>query len=195
MLAYSGCEIDMSFVVLEGYQIEVVRSARAKHLRLSVYRGGRVRLTLPHRASEDDAKRFARERLSWLHRARARMAAADAALMPAIPVRDVVRIRLQAREAVCALLDRYDPVYGYSYGSVRVKRMTTRWGSCSKQGNLNFNIHIVHLPTRLQEYLVVHELCHLREMNHSSRFWALVERTIPDYLDRRRELRSAYRLR
>lgn len=79
--------------------------------------------------------------------------------------------------------------YGFSFGTVSIRNQSTRWGSCSKRGNLNFNYKIVHLPPRLADYIVVHELCHLKEFNHSARFWDLVARAIPEHNDLRKKLR------
>jgi predicted metal-dependent hydrolase len=79
--------------------------------------------------------------------------------------------------------------YGFSYQAVRVKQMKTQWGSCSAKRNLNFNYKILFLPPELQDYLIVHELCHLQEMNHAPRFWRLIAKAVPDYLRLRKELR------
>lgn len=86
-----------------------------------------------------------------------------------------------ARELVHAKLQHWNQYYGYVYGRVSIKMVKTRWGSCSSNRNLNFNYKIMFLPEHLQDYIIVHELCHLEQMNHSPAFWALVAKTIPDY--------------
>lgn len=79
--------------------------------------------------------------------------------------------------------------YGVTWGRVTIRNTVSRWGSASRAGNLNFNYRVLFLPPHLAEYVLVHELCHLRELNHSPRFWALVAETIPDWKERRRALR------
>jgi len=83
----------------------------------------------------------------------------------------------------------YCAEYGFQYNAVRVKAMRSQWGSCSPKKNLNFNVKIMFLPDTLVDYVVVHELCHLKELNHGKRFWNLVERILPDYLEREKELK------
>ncbi|PIP31739.1 hypothetical protein COX24_01950 [bacterium (Candidatus Gribaldobacteria) CG23_combo_of_CG06-09_8_20_14_all_37_87_8] len=80
--------------------------------------------------------------------------------------------------------------YGFTFQRVCVKNQKTRWGSCSKKGNLNFNYKILFLPQELSDYIVVHELCHLKELNHSKKFWKLVAQSTPDYLKRRKILKG-----
>jgi predicted metal-dependent hydrolase len=81
---------------------------------------------------------------------------------------------------------------GITHGRVSIKNMATRWGSCSAKGNLNFHYKILDLPQDLLDYLIVHELCHVREMNHGARFWALVAQHIPLWKSCRRRLRAEF---
>ena len=98
-------------------------------------------------------------------------------------VRDRARSFL-AEMALVRIRDRlevYAPRIGVSYGRVTVRNQRTRWGSCSAKGNLNFNWRLILAPEKCLEYVVIHELCHRREFNHSARFWDLVQRQMRDY--------------
>ena len=95
-----------------------------------------------------------------------------------------------ARALVLARLAHYNQHYQFEWGRVAVRNQRRCWGSCSSLKNLNFNYKILFLPPHLQDYIVVHELCHLQEMNHGPRFWALVAEQIPAYQACRRELRQ-----
>ena len=95
-----------------------------------------------------------------------------------------------ARVLVKAKLEHFNQHYGFKYNRISIRNQRSRWGSCSKQGNLNFNYRIIFLPPALADYLIVHELCHLQEFNHSRAFWALVTQTIPHYQTVRRELKN-----
>lgn len=96
----------------------------------------------------------------------------------------------RARVLIEAQVRKWIAVYGVTYGRVAIRDQKSRWGSCSRKGNLNFSYRLIFLPPELIEYVVVHEICHLREMNHSRRFWDLVAESVPDYRARRRELRA-----
>lgn len=104
--------------------------------------------------------------------------------------RDFVLQKAKALALVNTKVEHYNSIYGYSFNTIRIKNTTSRWGSCSSKGNLNFNYRIVFLPEKIADYIIVHELCHLGEFNHSHKFWSLVERTIPDYLQIRSELKK-----
>jgi predicted metal-dependent hydrolase len=99
------------------------------------------------------------------------------------------RFKEEARVLVHAQLKRFNEHYHYKLNKIFIKNSRSRWGSCSSKGNLNFNYRIVFLRPELQEYLVVHELCHLGAFNHSPAFWARVAETVPEYKKLRREIR------
>jgi len=94
-----------------------------------------------------------------------------------------------ARVLVHAKIAQFNALYNFPFKRVAIRNQKSRWGSCSKKGNLNFNYKLALLPERLVDYVIVHELCHLAEFNHGKNFWNLVAQTIPDYAARRRELK------
>jgi hypothetical protein len=98
--------------------------------------------------------------------------------------------REDARALLTSRTDHWSRELGYTYRRLFVRRVVSRWGSCSRNGNLSFNYKLLFLPERLVDYVVVHELCHLRELNHSPRFWALVREALPTYESLRSELRK-----
>ena len=84
----------------------------------------------------------------------------------------------------------FAPLVGVTYGRITVRNQRTRWGSCSSKGNLNFNCLLMLAPPGILDYVVVHELCHRKEMNHSPKFWAEVAKVMPDYKERQKWLRT-----
>ncbi len=97
-----------------------------------------------------------------------------------------------ARAIVHEHLARANAHYGFTYNKIFIRNTRTRWGSCSTRGNLGFNYRIVKLPPELAHYVVVHELCHRKEFNHSAKFWALVAETIPNWKKTRATLRKVH---
>lgn len=98
-----------------------------------------------------------------------------------------------ARELVLARLHHFNKHYSYSWNRVSIRNQRRCWGSCSSKKNLNFSYKLLLLPPHLCDYIIVHELCHLKEMNHGRNFWKLVEETLPDYKQRIKELKSIER--
>ncbi len=85
---------------------------------------------------------------------------------------------------------KFNKIYKVRINNIKIKNQKTRWGSCSKRGNLNFNYRIINLPEKLIDYIIVHELCHLKELNHSINFWQLVSNTLPNYVELKKDLRK-----
>lgn len=95
-------------------------------------------------------------------------------------------------EELTRRVEHHAKIMGLSFQAIRVKDVSSHWGSCSARKTLNFNYRIAMVPPELADYIIIHELAHLREMNHSPRFWAIVEQYCPDYRERRRRLKDEY---
>lgn len=175
------------------FQYSVKRSPRSRLLRVSVFCDGTVSVTAPERASEGAVERFVRAKSRWI---------ADKldAFRPFRPIprrmgrRDYLAHKERARALAAERLRHFNSFYGFSYGRIAIRDTKTRWGSCSAKGNLNFSYKIALLPPRLADYVIAHELCHIGAFDHSPRFWALVERSMPDWRERRAELREFSRM-
>ena len=103
---------------------------------------------------------------------------------------DYLKNKEKAREIIQTRLKHFSDIYQVSCGRVSIRNQRTRWGSCSGQGNLNFNYRLFMLDSKIRDYVIVHEICHLKEFNHGHKFWQEVAKTIPDYKEIRRELKK-----
>ncbi len=103
---------------------------------------------------------------------------------------DYLKYKETARILVKNRIDYFNKIYNFKVNRVTIKNQRSRWGSCSKKGNLNFNYKIALLPSSLADYVIVHELCHLKEFNHSKNFWDLVKISVPNYKEIRRKFRQ-----
>lgn len=94
----------------------------------------------------------------------------------------------QARAMVHRKIASFNALYNFNVNKIAIRNQRSRWGSCSKKGNLNFNYRLMLIPEVLVDYVIVHELCHLGEFNHSKNFWNLVAQTIPNHAQLRKQL-------
>ena len=107
---------------------------------------------------------------------------------------EVEAMRAQAKAELPPRLAELAALHGFTYSRVFIKNNVSNWGSCSVKGNINLNLRLVTLPDELRDYVMLHELCHLREMNHGPRFHALLEQVCPGHRALARELRE-YKIR
>jgi len=158
--------------------IEVRPSRRARRWTLSVPWGSPPVLTVPSGMAEDDVVRVIESHREWIAGERAKQ-------RPRLRLdpRHISEIdaRAAARELVAMLVDEEAPELGVEPKRIQIRDQRSRWGSCSTRGTLSFNWRLVLAPFAVLDYVVVHELCHLREPNHSRRFWKLVEQRRPDW--------------
>ena len=103
---------------------------------------------------------------------------------------EVERLRIQAKAALPPRLAELAALHGFTYHNVRIKHNVSHWGSCSELGNVNLNLNLMRVPEHLRDYVMLHELCHLRYMNHGPEFHALLEEVCPDHRALARELKG-----
>ena len=164
------------------------RSKRAKRMRLAVYLDGTVVVTSPFWLKESIIEKFLAEKREWVLDKIQFFKSVDRKAIRTFSRRDYVENKGKALALVRDRVKFYNTFYGFSFNKIFIKNQKTRWGSCSSRKNLNFNYKIVFLPKEHQDYVVVHELCHLKEFNHSRKFWALIEKAIPNYVNIKKEL-------
>lgn len=165
-------------------QIDVIRSSR-KTIAIQINSDGNVTVRAPKRATNRDIERVLREKATWI----------DQNIEKMRKIREQVendeklclspeRIRKLTQEAYQYIPERvkhFSELIGVDYGRITVRKQKTRWGSCSRKGNLNFNCLLMLAPASIIDYVVIHELCHRKEMNHSQRFWNEIQKVCPEY--------------
>lgn len=171
----------------EHFTYELIRAKR-RSMSLKVDLDGTITVRAPYRTPVQTADWFVEGHRDWIE-VRLKAGARIMAERPSYTDRERAEGRKQAAEAIKARCRYYAPVMGVSYGTVTIREQKTRWGSCSTKGNLNFNWKLVLMPPEILDYVVVHELAHRIQMNHSAAFWAEVGKILPDYKERRQWLK------
>ncbi|MEI8130071.1 MAG: SprT family zinc-dependent metalloprotease [bacterium] len=171
-----------------GYTIRT--TVRARNLRINVKHDGSVVVTKPRYIPNLAVHSFVEKHSPWIEARIKEFAAKPAPLLGKRSRRDYVAHKERARARVHELVLKWNMHYKLPINTISIGNQTSRWGSCSSKKNLNFNYKIIFLPTELQDYIVVHELCHLKELNHSERFWNLVTESIPNHKILRAELKK-----
>ncbi len=175
------------------FSYTIKKSRIAKRLRITIHSDLSVVVTVPSRVSIKYAENFVKERETWvkesIEKMMVKIAKHPVSSIPKGTKQDFLKNKKEALLITEKLLSHFNKIYNLSWKKVTIKNTSTRWGSCSKRGNLNFNYRIIYLPEALAEYLVVHEICHLEEMNHSQKFWKLVGKAVPKYKELRKELK------
>ncbi|MEA2007037.1 MAG: M48 family metallopeptidase [Patescibacteria group bacterium] len=176
--------------IATGIICTIRKHARTKKITLSVKDGNRVLVTIPKWVSYKAGKKFANKHKVWIKKklAEARKITKKSILEKGT-IEDYKRSKEKARKLVTMKLEKFNKYYKFKIGRIAIRNQRTRWGSCSEKKNLNFNWRIVLLNDEQVNYLIVHELCHLGQMNHSKKYWELVGETIPNYREIAKQLR------
>jgi predicted metal-dependent hydrolase len=165
-------------------EYDIIRSSR-KTLSLQMKPDGHLVVSAPHRTSDRQIRQFVESSSAWIQKHRElieqRRRQEEMNPPPAITKETLERLRSLASETIPPRVSYYANLMGVSYGRITIRAQKSRWGSCSAKGNLNFNCLLMLTPPEVQNYVIVHELCHRKQMNHSPSFWREVEQIMPEY--------------
>lgn len=168
---------------------KIRRSWRTTRIRISVRRNATVVVTIPFFLPTAFAEKFVRTHQKWI---REKVYALQKKETQNQNHPTYQKSKAAARTYITELIENYTKKYNFTYNRISIKNHASRWGSCSRKKNLNFNYRLLFLPKELAEYVVVHELCHLEHLNHSPQFWQKVGEIMPDYKIARRALKKVH---
>ena len=168
---------------METVAYRVVRSNR-RTVAIQITEEG-VLVRAPRAMTDRQIREFVQSKERWIRTHLQKMPP----VQPPFSKEIVAALSRQAQLVIPQKVAHYARVVGVTYGNITIRSQRTRWGSCSGKGNLNFNCLLL-APEEVLDYVIVHELCHRKQMNHSPAFWALVTQALPHWQDCRRWLRQ-----
>lgn len=175
---------------VENFDYTVIRSSR-KTLSLQIKPDGTVVVRAPMRLPEREIRRFLQEKAGWIEKTMQKVNEEKTAGEQApLSMEDIRKLADGALKELQPRVRYYASLMGVTYGRITIRNQTGRWGSCSSVGNLNFNCLLMLAPQEVCDYVIVHELAHRKEMNHSAAFWAQVEAVLPDYRQQEKWLKT-----
>ncbi len=166
----------------------VLIRSRRRTLALRLLPDGTPEVRAPRLSSRRRIEAFLQEHRDWIAKQQQKLAARPP--VERLTAEELAALKKRARPVFLERTAYFAPLVGVRTGRLAVRSQRSKWGSCSSKGNLNFNCLLLLAPAEVLDYVVVHELCHLLEMNHSPRFWANVARVLPDYAKARQWLRE-----
>lgn len=171
------------------FEYTIKTHAAARGVKISVRQSGEVVVTKSRKVSDARVRELVEGKRLWIEEVQAKMTVQPQKILADYStVAQYKEYKEKARFFVSQKIAHWNALYNFTIGNISIRNQVTRWGSCSRKGNLNFNYKILFLPEHLADYLIVHELCHLQEMNHGQKFWDLVGQTIPTYKADRKDL-------
>ncbi|MEA3359400.1 MAG: YgjP-like metallopeptidase domain-containing protein [Thermodesulfobacteriota bacterium] len=160
-------------------RVLLVRSKRARRLNISVKPFTGARVAIPYGLSFESAEKIALSKASWIKRHLNKVKEIEK--RQAAVSNDLTEIdRALARKKLTLRLNELSSLHGFTYNRVFIRNQKTRWGSCSARNNINLNMNLLRLPKDLIDYVILHELVHTREKNHSKNFWAELNKFVGD---------------
>ena len=174
-------------------KVTVIRSNR-KTVTIQVNSDLSVTVRAPRSVSEKDIEEILKKKEAWISKHIEKIKEIkerfEAEPTEKLTREKVIALAEEALKVIPERVEYFAKVIGVTYGKITIRNQKTRWGSCSSKGNLNFNCLLMLAPPEVLDYVVVHELCHRKQMNHSKAFWLEVEKVLPDYKEVRKWLKE-----
>jgi predicted metal-dependent hydrolase len=174
-------------------KVTVIRSNR-KTVAIQVNSNLSVTVRAPRSAAEKDIEEILKKKEAWISKHIEKIKETkerfEAEPTEKLTREKVIALAEEALKVIPERVEYFAKVIGVTYGKITVRNQKTRWGSCSSKGNLNFNCLLMLAPPEVLDYVVVHELCHRKQMNHSKAFWLEVEKVLPNYKEVRKWLKE-----
>jgi len=165
---------------------------RSKSLKLSIHSDGECVMTVPRYVPQFIINNFLISKSSWILEKIEHLLQKNGGLFKSKKEKheEYLKYKMKALQIVEERLIHFNTFYNLKWNNIFIKDQKTRWGSCSNKKNLNFNYKIALIPSKYADYIIIHELCHLKEMNHSLKFWNQVSIAMPDYKEVRNNLKE-----
>lgn len=168
---------------------ELIRSGR-KTVAIQIKADGRIIVRAPQRMAARDIQRFVDSKAEWIEKHLMLIRQKQVPTEAAFSMEQLQALADAAKQDIPQRVARFAAFMGVTYGRITIRAQKSRWGSCSAKGNLNFNCLLMLCPEEVRDYVVVHELCHRKELNHSPRFWVEVGKVLPGYAVLRKWLKD-----
>jgi len=174
-------------------EVTVIKSRR-KTIAIQVNSDLSVTVRAPYGVTEKYIEGFLNKNEAWISKQmneiKAKKKSVESGNVENVTLDKIKALADQALEIIPTRVEYFAKIIGVTYGNITIRNQKTRWGSCSSKGNLNFNCLLMLAPPEVLDYVVVHELCHRKQMNHSKAFWLEVEKVLPDYKEARKWLKE-----
>ena len=161
-------------------KFEIIRSKR-RTIAIEIQKDLRIVVRAPLGMQDAEIQRFVIEKQHWIEKHLQIASMRRAEKEPLLTAEEIHVLTTAALQDIPQRVAKFAPIVGVTVGRITIRHQKSRWGSCSAKGNLNFNCLLMLCPEEVRDYVVVHELCHRKELNHSPAFWAQVESVLPEY--------------
>lgn len=165
-------------------KVTIIKSRR-KTIAIQVNSDLSVTVRAPYGVTEKYIEGFLNKNEAWISKQmneiKAKKKSVESGNVENVTLDKIKALAEQALEIIPTRVEYFAKIIGVTYGNITIRNQKTRWGSCSSKGNLNFNCLLMLAPPEVLDYVVAHELCHRKQMNHSKAFWSEVEKVFPDY--------------
>lgn len=164
-------------------EVSFTKKIRSKHIRIRIKQDGTIAVSLPYFCTYLQAKKFVISKTDWIKKQTKK-------IPPTLNYQEIEDLRTKAKAYIPKRVAELSKRHHLPYNQIRIKNITSRWGSCSQKKNLNFSLHLMQFPKKYVDYVILHELAHTIEMNHGPKFWALLESICPNAKKIDREMKT-----